>query len=99
MTTNKVCEGLVTGRFGLTGMTHSVIPAFFRHSGFFCHSGEGRNPSCSCDLGIAKEREARTSFTGFPPLFKPGAGSAREWRMGLYLLDARGVFAQPVSPE
>jgi len=43
----------------------------------------------------AKEREARALFTGFPPLFKPGAGSAREWRMGLYSLDACGVFAQP----
>jgi len=39
---------------------------FFRHSGFFfCHSGESRNPSFSCGLGIAKEREARALFTGF----------------------------------
>jgi len=45
----------------------SAIPALF-----FCHSGESRNPSSSCDLGIAKEREARALFTGFPP--------AREWR-------------------
>jgi len=53
----------------------SAIPGLF-----FCHSGESRNPSFSCALGIAKEREARTLFAGFPPLFKPGAGSAREWR-------------------
>jgi len=41
----------------------TVSPLFFRHSGpfFFCHSGESRNPSFSCDLGIAKEREARAS--------------------------------------
>jgi len=33
---------------------------FPRHSGlFFCHSGASRNPSFYCDLGIAKEREAR----------------------------------------
>jgi len=56
-------------------MAHSAIPAFFRHSGFFFrhsgffpsfllffrHSGESRNPSFSCDLGIAKEREAPPS--------------------------------------
>ena len=34
-----------------------------------------------------KEREARALYAGFPPLFKPGAGSAREWR----------IFAVPVG--
>jgi len=29
------------------------------------HSGESRNPSFSCGLGIAKEREARASYAGF----------------------------------
>jgi len=38
----------------------SVLPGFF-----FCHSGESRNPSFSCALGIAKEREARAFYAGF----------------------------------
>jgi len=59
---------------GETGCVKTVSPLFFRHSGplfsvipgfFFCHSGESRNPSFSCDLGIAKEREARAFYAGF----------------------------------
>jgi len=33
-----------------------------------------------------KEREARAFYAGFPPLFKPGASSAREWRNYVLLL-------------
>jgi len=44
----------------------SVIPGFSIIPGFFlCHSGASRNPSFSCDLGIAKEREARAFYAGF----------------------------------
>ncbi|MDD9824064.1 MAG: hypothetical protein OXU43_02675, partial [Gammaproteobacteria bacterium] len=51
---------------GMTNIRHSRLPLC--HSGlFFCHSGESRNPSYSCDLGIAKEREARAFYAGFRP--------------------------------
>jgi len=63
----------------------SVIPVFFSiilvffviPSLFFCHSGEGRNPSFSCAIGIAKEREARASFTGFL--------LSQEWRAKVFM--------------
>jgi len=76
---------LRAGRQEFAHTAHSAIPSFFRHS------GEGQNPSFSCDLGIAKEREARALFTGFL--------LSQEWQGGLYSLDVRRVFARTVAPE
>jgi len=68
----------------------SAMPlgSFSRGFGFseFLHSLERRNPSFSCDLGIAKEREARALFAGFP--------LSREWRGGVYSLDSRPCSSQ-----
>ena len=49
-----------------------------------------------------KEREARALYAGFPPLFKPGARSARDWRGGAWispLIIQSGLIFKPACTK
>jgi len=59
--------------FPLSGVHHHSAPPSAIPAPSLRHSGESRNPSFSCALGIAKEREARASRS-FAGMADKGSG-------------------------